>query len=473
MDFLTKYKTNSKSRRVDMQDICRKAVNLALRSGANEAESFLVDKEIITIRIADSQVAEAKGMREQGLAVRIIKNKSIGASSTSLLDERSLERAAEEAISAANMMGSRAEWKSLPLPAKVTTVGGCYDQTIDKLGVEECLDIAISMLDSAIQFRNLTSVSGSLHVVKERVYLANSNEISLSDNGTYIIGNINVDAKNNGETVSGVGFSAARTMNSFDAESVGKEAGEMAVASVGAKKCDEGTYSVIFAPYALGDLLSFVFSYNFSAKSYQDKRSCLYGKLNERVAIESFTLKDDPWARDCMGSKPFDDEGVPTKSRHLIDKGIFRGIVYDTFYAAKDNVQSTGNAGRLGYPVGRTADPIPFPSMHNIVVNAGDYSRDEIIKDTKDGLLVGRLWYTYAVNPEKGDFSCTARSGIFTIKDGEIVGPCKMVRIIDNLQRILMNISAIGKNSKHIMQWHSLPSVTPSLRIEGIRAIPV
>ena len=174
-----------------------------------------------------------------------------------------------------------------------------------------------------------------------------------------------------------------------------------------------------------------------------------------------------------MGSKPFDDEGVPTQTRNLIERGVFQNIIYDTFYAAKDDVESTGNASRSGYPVGRSADPIPFPSIHNIVVKNGDYDREEIIKETKNGLLVGRLWYTYAVNPEKGDFSCTARSGIFVIKNGEIVGPSKMVRIIDNLQRLLMNISAIGKDSKHILQWHSLPSVTPSLRVDGIKAIPV
>lgn len=456
-----------------MQDICKKAVEIALKHGADEAESFLTDKEILTIRIADAQIAEAKGMREQGLATRVVKNKSIGASATSLIDEKHLTSAVEDAISAANIMESKAEWKSLPKPSKVTPVDGCYDEQLNNLSIEESVDIALSMLNSALQFSKVSSVSGSLHVVKERVYLTNSNDINLHDKGTYIIGNINADAKNNGETVSGVGFNAARTLKAFNAEEVGKEGGDMAARSVGARKCDEGTYSIIFAPYALGELLSFVFSYNFNAKAYQDKRSCLYGKLGKQVAVEPFTLQDDPRARDCMGSKPFDDEGVPTQTRNLIEKGTFQGIVYDTFYAAKDNVESTGNANRSGYPVGRSANPIPFPSIHNIVVKRGDYSKDEIVKETKDGLLVGRLWYTYAVNPEKGDFSCTARSGVFMIKNGEIVGPVKMVRIIDNLQRLLVNISAIGKDSKHILQWHSLPSVTPSLRVNGIKAVPV
>lgn len=457
-----------------MEDVCNKAVNIALKLGADEAESFVADREIITIRIADAQIAEAKGIKEHGLALRIVRNKSIGAAATSLIDDEHLASSASDAISAANLMESKSAWKSLPKPSGITPVDGCYDERLSKLSIEQCVEMSLKMLDSALQFSKVTSVSGSLHVVKERVYLANSNGINLQDNGTYIVGNINADAKAIDDgTVSGVGFGAARTLSSFNAESIGSEAGDMATRSIDARKCEEDTYSVIFEPYALGELLSFVFAYNFNAKSYQDKRSCLYGKLGKQVAVEQFTLQDDPRARDCMGSKPFDDEGVPTQTRNLIENGTFKSIIYDTFYAAKDNVESTGNASREGYPVGRSADPIPFPSMHNIVIKSGDYSKDEIIKDTKKGLLVGRLWYTYAVNPEKGDFSCTARSGIFVIKDGEIVGASKMVRIIDNLQRLLMNISAVGKDQRHILQWHALPSVAPSLRVDGIKAIPV
>ena len=456
-----------------MLDFCNKTVNIALKCGADEAESFLVDKEIITIRIANTQIVEAKGMRERALALRIVRNKNIGASSTSLLDEKPLGKAIEDAISAATKMESKSEWKSLPNPTKITSIDRCYDERLDKLSIDEAVDIAISMLNSSLQFSKISSVSGSLHLVKERVYISNSNDLNQHDKGTYIIGNINADVKNNGETVSGIGFNAARTMATFSAESVGREAGDMASKCAGARKYEEENFSIIFTPYAIGELLSFVFSYNFNGKAYQDKRSCLYGKLGKQVAVESFTLQDNPRAVDCMGSKPFDDEGVPTQTRNLIENGIFQSLIYDTFYAAKDEVESTGNASRSGYPVGRSAEPIPFPSLHNIVIKSGDYGMDEMIKETKNGLLVGRLWYTYPVNPEKGDFSCTARSGIFVIKDGEIVGPSKMVRIIDNLQRILMNISAIGKDSKHIMQWHSSPSVTPSVRVDGIKVVPL
>ena len=123
--------------------------------------------------------------------------------------------------------------------------------------------------------------------------------------------------------------------------------------------------------------------------------------------------------------------------------------------------------------MGRDAEPLPFAAPHNLKIESGDMSQDEMIQDTKHGLLVGRLWYTYAVNPIKGDFSCTARSGIRIIENGEIKSPGKSVRIIHNLPVMLKNISGIGNNQKNVLQWASLPSITPSLRVEGIKVIPI
>ena len=96
-----------------------------------------------------------------------------------------------------------------------------------------------------------------------------------------------------------------------------------------------------------------------------------------------------------------------------------------------------------------------------------------MIKDTKRGIIVGRLWYTYAVNPIKGDFSCTARSGIRIVEKGEIKNPAKPVRIIHNLPTLLQNILSIGSNPKNVIQWASLPSITPSLHIDKIKVNPI
>jgi len=127
----------------------------------------------------------------------------------------------------------------------------------------------------------------------------------------------------------------------------------------------------------------------------------------------------------------------------------------------------------MGSPMGRDADPIPVSAPHNLKIKSGDYSQEELIKDTKHGILVGRLWYTYAVNPIKGDFSCTARSGIRIIENGEIVSAGKPVRIVHNLPLLLESISGIANNEKNVLQWASLPSITPSIRVDEIPVNPI
>lgn len=433
-------------------------VNLTSRR-VDEAEAYLVDREVITIRMASKRILEAKGVNERAVAIRLVKDKRLSIANTSLLDREHIERSIDNSI----LVEDREErWKGFPSQQGIRPFNG-YDNTLASLSLEECTSIAEDIIDNAE-----IEISGSIHLVREKISLANTSSLSLSDKATYILANITAHK----DDVSGIGFNASRSLKFFNAKEAAEEAISMAIRSSNAKRCYEDRYSIIFEPYAFGELLSFVFAYNFNGKMYRDKRSCLYNKLDKKVAVDNFTLYDNPRIEDGLGSKPFDDEGIETKTKSLIDNGIFKSIIYDLFYGYKDNINSTGNGLRLGYPVGRAAD-MPIPSMHNIVVKEGDYGNDEIIKDTKKGLLVGRLWYTYPVNPEQGDFSCTARSGIFLIEDGEIKHPCKMVRIIDNLKHLLLNISAIGRERKQVLQWYSTPSITPMIRVDDIKVTPI
>jgi len=203
------------------------------------------------------------------------------------------------------------------------------------------------------------------------------------------------------------------------------------------------------------------------------RKSCFSDKLDSKIAVDNFNLIDDAHAPEGIGSKIFDDEGFATKPRPLIENGVFRGLYSDLFNAYKEGKEPSGNASRIGSPMGRSAEPIPVPAPHNMRILGDGMSRDEIIKETKKGLLVGRLWYTYAVNPTRGDFSCTARSGIRIIENGEVKAPGTSVRIVHNLPVMLQNISGVGNDSKNVLQWASLPSIAPTVRAERIKAIPI
>ena len=449
---------------------CDAVLSKAKALHIDECEAFFAERKIITIRITDSEIAEVKQNQERSLAVRIIHQKRIGSATTSNIDKNDV---VESALKSTSLVKSKDYWKSLPHSAKFLSLKNMFDKKIENMSGEQSADIANTMINSAIKDKRITTVSGSLNIVFENIEIANSNGLNCSDKATYIAGIINADSNVGSVPVSGIGDMSSRTTNGFHPESVGEEASNMCINSLNPQKCEFETCSIIFEPYAIGEMLAFVFSSNFNLKVYSEKRSCFVDKIGKKIAHESLSLIDDPHHPDGIGSKPFDDEGIPTMPRPLIDKGVFANTFSDSFYAFKENKEPTGNASRPGSPIGRSAQPIPFPSPHNLMISGKGISKEEMIKNTKKGLLVGRLWYTYAVNPERGDFSCTARSGIKIIENGRIKNPGKSVRIVHNLPVLLQNISSIGNDIRNVLNWHSLPAITPSVQVEGIKIVSI
>ncbi len=328
------------------------------------------------------------------------------------------------------------------------------------------------MIDSAKNDK-INSISGSLNIVSEEFEIQNSNGLNYSENASYISGLINTESNFGSFNVSGIGQECSRMLNSFDPEKIGGKAKQMCLESINPISCENSQHTIIFEPYAFGELLAFVIAPNFNLKTYFENRSCFSQKINKKISTENFSIVDDPHVPDGIGSKILDDEGTPTKSQFLIENGIMKNTYSDLFSAYKESQKSSGNASRPGSPMGRYAEPTPTASPHNLSVKGPTMTEDELIKETKHGILVGRLWYTYPVNPIKGDFSCTARSGIKIIENGEIKNPAKPARIIHNLFPLFENISGIGDNSKNVIQWASLPSITPSVKADGIMINPI
>lgn len=445
-------------------DILKKSKTLHL----NECEVVSIQKKITTVRITDSEIAEIKQNQEDSVAVRVIHEKKIMSGRLSGKEDNFLEKILESK----SFVQPKNFWKSLPFPSKIMPIDRAYDPKLASMSGTSAIDIANDMINSATH-KNITRISGSLNIVSEHFHIMNTNDVDYSDDSTFISGTINADSEVSNLPVSGIGAISSRTLESFSAHDVGNDALEMCVDSINPKSVEQDSYDIIFEPYAFGELLVFVFSANFNLKTYSEKRSCFSDKLRKTISNENFNLIDDPHSPDGIGSKSFDDEGTPTSPQFLIKSGMMTGLFSDSFEAFKRGTSSSGNAARPGSPMGRSSQSLPLPLPHNLKVPNGSTSKNEIIQETRKGLLIGRLWYTYPVNPEQGDFSCTARSGVRVIENGKIVNPGKSVRIVHNLKTLLANISSIGNDSKNILQWSSLPSITPTVKVNSVKVTPI
>ncbi|MCH9041052.1 MAG: TldD/PmbA family protein [Nitrosopumilus sp.] len=442
-----------------------KALNHSKNIGINECEIVIVKKKIITIRITDSEIAEIKQNFSEDYGIRLIHDKKIASIQTT--NQQDIEKAIDSAFKTSSNLKARDFWGGLPHDTALKQLDRTFDERLEKISGAEVMDIVQNMINSANSDK-VNTITGSLNIVSENFEIANSNGLHLNEKATYISGIINAESEYGTLPVSGIGHASGRTLSNFSAEQVGKDAKIMCIESINPQKIDSDNYSIIFEPYSVGELLAFVVAANFNFKTFSEKKSCFSNNFEERIAIEKLSLIDDPHIPEGIGTKSVDDEGTETKKRNLIEKGIFKNTFSNLFDSYKEGKQSSGNASRSGSPMGRSSEPIPMSAPHNLKINPGDISQEDMIKDTKHGLLVGRLWYTYAVNPIKGDFSCTARSGIRIIENGEIKGPGKSVRIIHNLPTMLKNISEIGNNPKNVIQWASLPSIVPTLKAENI-----
>jgi PmbA protein len=444
-----------------------KALDHSRKLRIDECEIVHVKRKITTVRITDSEIFELKQNVDENFGIRIIHNKKISSIQTSNGEE--IQKSIDNSFQKISHLKPREFWKSLPHELKSkNSLDGIYDKNLDEISGSDVTDIAQSMINHTLDHK-ISAISGSLNIVSENFELANSHGLTAKDKGTYISGIINADSQIGESEVSGIGQGCCRTLDKFSPEQIGIDAKTMCIESINPQKCETGEYTIIFEPYSVGELLAFVVSSNFNFKTYSEKKSCFSNNLKEKIAIDDFSLIDNPHIPQGIGTKSFDDEGITTVTNILVDKGLFTNTYCNLFDSFKEDIESTGNASRPGAPMGRSAESIPVSVPHNMQIKSGNTSQEDMIKDTNHGLLVGRLWYTYAVNPIKGDFSCTARSGIRIIENGEIISPGKSVRIIHNLPRLLQNISAVGDNEKNVLQWASLPSIAPSIKVEKIK----
>jgi len=243
----------------------------------------------------------------------------------------------------------------------------------------------------------------------------------------------------------------------LDAEKVANEAIELTNLTNKILKAKAGRYFTIFEPLSFS---SFVSNFAFAASIFDVEAglSFLKEKLKKAVASEEVSIIDDPLLKNGYNSRIFDDEGVATRKKFIIKNGILTTYLFNTSYAKKYKTKTTGNAGLI--------EPSPF----NLVVKGkNEKNKEKIIEDIKEGIWVTNNWYTRFNNYATGDFSTLPRDMLLYIKNGEVVGALKQLRISDNLLRMFLNIKAIGKEKEQVRWWDSpLPVVSPIVGIDNV-----
>ena len=253
---------------------------------------------------------------------------------------------------------------------------------------------------------------------------------------------LTIMARDGSEETAGWCGDARRDVRNLRIEDVARVAAEKAAKGFGMMDLSPGEYEVILEPAAASGLLFYTSMLGFGARRHQEFMSFLRDRIGEQVFSEKLTMSDNALDQRLVGASLFDDEGVPHQKVDLIDKGVVKNLVHDTMTATKDGVESTGNHAKWWGP----AEPI----ARHIIVDEGKSSIEDMVSETKKGVLVTHFHYMNPVNPTQGVLTALTRDGTWYVENGEVKHPLRTLRFTDAIPRFFKAIDMIGKYSEFL-----------------------
>ena len=291
------------------------------------------------------------------------------------------------------------------------------------------------------------------------VALRNSNGLSMNQEMTSFDVFSETVARDGDMMFSGLDYASSRRLEKSSLETVGRSAREHAVRGLVQKKIETGDLPVVMDPLASGYVLAQAVGGGANAESVQRKRSYLSGKLGEKSGAEGFSVLDDPTVEWAVGSTSFDGEGTPSLKKSVIESGVLKSYLYDSYTAGKDSIESTGNSSR-GDAVWSYRSP-PSISFSNLVVAKGDATTEEMIRDTGRGVYL-RLTFDNP-NLATGEFSGLMMES-YLIEHGELGDTIRQATVGIGLVDMFSRIDMVGKESRSAFGVD-----TPAIRISSAK----
>ncbi|PVX24616.1 MAG: hypothetical protein CW691_07060 [Candidatus Bathyarchaeum sp.] len=441
----------------------KRAVDFALRSGAQEAEAFISISSGTSINIERGQIVRSIKSSDQGLGVRAVYSKAVGFSYTNTLTNKSVEDIAKRAARAAKASKPDKNWVKFPSPRNFAETKGTYDKRIVNLSSDELTDIASDMLSSVGEYdKRVLAVDGGVAKSVGSTVVVNSCGIETWDIGTAVGCSIETIARDGSDVTPACYEMNAERVYDIDSNRVGTEAARQAVSALKARKIGSGVFPVIFTQAAFRSLLYYTLINAVKADYVQRERSAFKDKIGQKVASELVTVHDDGLLEGGLLTSKFDDEGVPCQKTAVIEKGVLKNFLYDNYTANKAGVKSTGNASRSG---GASYASTPVLSANNFTFQKGNKSAEELVGEVNDGLIVYGVQGAHSSNPESGEFSVVATPA-WKIENGSVAYAVRDVMLTGVFFDVLKNVSALGSNVRKLGQL-----VAPWIRVEDVRAV--
>ncbi len=253
----------------------------------------------------------------------------------------------------------------------------------------------------------------------------------------------------------------------IDVSRMGEKAAKRALSLLGAKKLNQTTtLPTLWSPDAAASYILASFGESAIGSTIVEGLSPLGPKLGNKIAEKQFTLIDNGQDPQGIGTESVDSEGHPQGRTTLVDQGVLKNFLFDSYYGAIAGNPSTGNSGRAGGPFGGTIpyEEAPKITVKNLEVVPGSKTEEELIAsvDGQGLLITDPPIGIFHSDVSTGDFSVVANA-VFLIENGEKKTPIEPLSIAGSFYKGLEQLRGVGNN----VEMTSFFVKAPSLLIDG------
>jgi len=421
-------------------------------SEADQTELLLLEEDFYLTRFAENVIHQNMARAEHEVMARAVFGKKLGVAVTNRIDEEGIKKVVKDAIEIAKNQKEDPDFLSLPQSGPAPPTKGFYQNTFDFTPEDRAKGVEVAVRKCR---KNNLVAAGAFQTESDTTAVVNSLGIRQHFQETKT--RFSLTTSRNGKSGWAQGFS--REVRDIDIDKLSQIAVEKAILSDNPIFLPPGEYTVILEEAAVASLLLFLAFLGFGAKSFSEGRSFM--KLGEKITGDNITIIEDPYDL-VMNGIPFDFEGVTKKKVVLIENGIARGVVYNSYYANKSGAESTGHA----LPPNNTFGPYP----KHMIMSPGSSTIEEMITSTEKGILITHFWYINYLNPMRTMVTGTTRDGTFLIEKGKIKSAIKNMRIGQSILEAFSNVEMMTKKRRLCPQYGVLMYV-PAMKINKFNFI--
>lgn len=404
-------------------------------SGADQTEVLITGVDEHLTRFAANRIHQNVSETNVSVRVRAVFGQKVGVASGNDVSDGALRQVVEAAETVARFQQDNPDFRSLPEPQPVPEIDAYVAATAEWSPEQRAQGVAAIC---TLSRENGLQAAGAFSTEVQELLVVNSLGVAAYHCGTtaHVVTVIMSDDS------SGYGAATAADVATLDPEAVGRTAVDKALQSRHPTGIEPGAYTVILEEAAIADMLSSLGFTGFGALALQEGRSFMSGHLGESVTGANITIWDD--GLDPRGLVlPFDFEGVPKQRVILIEQGVARGVVYDSFTAGRESDKSsTGHS----LPAPNTMGPFPL----NMFMAPGTATKAEMLASTERGIWVTRFHYTNTVHPVKTVLTGMTRDGTFLIENGQIIRPLKNFRFTQSILEAFSRAEMLSSECKLI-----------------------